>query len=210
MARRDHNRRGHNGSLDMITITTARLNLRPFTLADLDEYQHAIFGDADVIRYLPASALSPRDRAEAAIKRFTQQWIDRGFGMLAIDRLVDDDALARAPASKDTVDPQPARRLIGHCGLQPLENTPEIEVAYALAKAYWGQGLATEAARAMLRFGFEQMRLERIVAIALQANIASQRVMQKLGMKYVKDARHYAAEVVFYAITREEYRALYT
>jgi ribosomal-protein-alanine N-acetyltransferase len=72
-----------------------------------------------------------------------------------------------------------------------------------LAKSYWGRGLATEAAEAALRFGFEIAKLERIVAIAKHENIASRRVMEKLGMKYEKDAYYYNNDVVYYSITNE-------
>jgi ribosomal-protein-alanine N-acetyltransferase len=91
-------------------------------------------------------------------------------------------------------------QMIGFCGLQPLANTPDIEIGWWLAPSHWGCGLATEAARAFLRDGFERVGLQRIVAVAHPDNRASRRVMEKLGMQYQRDAQHKGIGVVLYAI----------
>jgi len=92
--------------------------------------------------------------------------------------------------------------MIGFCGLQPLDGTAETEIGWWLAQAWWGQGLATEAARAALRDGFERAGLKRIVAVALPANRASIHVMEKLGMKYEREMIHRGFDVVLYAVNR--------
>jgi ribosomal-protein-alanine N-acetyltransferase len=92
---------------------------------------------------------------------------------------------------------------IGHCGLQYLEDTPEVELAYAIAKAYWRQGLTTEAAKASIKYGFETIGLDPIVAITEPSNFSSQRVMTNAGLKYEKDAHDYSLDVVYYAISRK-------
>ncbi|MGA7916501.1 MAG: GNAT family N-acetyltransferase [Candidatus Acidiferrales bacterium] len=89
--------------------------------------------------------------------------------------------------------------MIGFCGLQPLEGTLEIEIGWWLGRAWWGKGLATEAAREALRDGFERAGLGRIVAIAMRENVASTRVMEKLGMKYERETTHRGFAVVLYA-----------
>jgi ribosomal-protein-alanine N-acetyltransferase len=66
-----------------------------------------------------------------------------------------------------------------------------------LDKPYWGKGLATEGSHTSLRYGFEIVKLERIVAIAKPENIASRRVMEKVGMKYEKNAHFYNTDVVY-------------
>ena len=96
-------------------------------------------------------------------------------------------------------------KLIGWCGLMWLDGTADVEIAYGLAKDYSGKGLATEAAAAAMKYGFEQLHLHQIVAIAWPKNMASRRVMEKLGMKYVKTARFSGVEMVYYVIVREEY-----
>jgi RimJ/RimL family protein N-acetyltransferase len=88
---------------------------------------------------------------------------------------------------------------IGFCGLQPLPETDEIEIGWWLARAWWGQGLATEAAREALRDGFERVGLQRIVAIAQPANRASVRIMQKLGMRFDRMTESHGIPVAMYA-----------
>ena len=92
--------------------------------------------------------------------------------------------------------------MIGFCGLQPLDGTAETEIGWWLARAWWGQGLATEAARAALIDGFERAGLARIVAVALAANRASIHVMGKLGMTYEREMVHRRLDVVLYAVNR--------
>jgi ribosomal-protein-alanine N-acetyltransferase len=72
---------------------------------------------------------------------------------------------------------------------------------------YWGMGLGTEAASAALKYGFEVAKLERVVAVAKPENIASRRVMEKVGMNYEKDAYFYNNNVVYYSISQEAYQS---
>jgi ribosomal-protein-alanine N-acetyltransferase len=104
------------------------------------------------------------------------------------------------------------RRMIGTCGYvwwKPQHHLAEI--AYAISREYWGQGLMTEALHATLRFGFERMELNRVEARCMTDNIASERVMQKVGMKYEGTLREqlYAKgkfhDLKLYAILRREY-----
>lgn len=87
-----------------------------------------------------------------------------------------------------------------------LDGTPEAEIGYILARAYWGRGYATEAASASLRYGFEQLGLERIVAVTRPDHLVSQQVLRKLGMVFERNAYYYGAEQVCYAASRDEYR----
>ena len=95
--------------------------------------------------------------------------------------------------------------LIGTSGLQPLEDTGEIEVGYNLAKRFWRQGFGEECARGWLEYGFTVAGLERIVAVAVPENTGSWRIMEKCGMKYEGTQTHYGASVVVYAISKEEF-----
>ena len=97
---------------------------------------------------------------------------------------------------------QETSEMIGFCGLQRLDGTAETEIGWWLARAWWGQGLATEAACAALRDGFERAGLEKIVAVALPANRASIHVMEKLGMKFEREMIHRGFDVVLYAVNR--------
>ncbi len=94
---------------------------------------------------------------------------------------------------------------IGWSGLQPLEDTGDIEVGYGMIKEFWGKGIGFECASAWLKYGFETADLERIVAVASPENTASWRIMEKCGMKYQKTETHYGLECVFYAISKDEF-----
>lgn len=98
------------------------------------------------------------------------------------------------------------RKLIGRAALQYLDRTPEVGVSFILAKPYWRRGLATEAAKALLKYGFEEAGLERIVGVAHVDLVASHRAMEKAGMKYERDGRFYGSEMRYYSISRKEYR----
>ncbi len=115
-------------------------------------------------------------------------WEKNNFGMWAVVHKIDN-------------------KMIGRCGLCFLDNTLEIELGYLLNPAYWYRGLATEAAKASLRYGFEKLKLKEILAIAQPQNIASQKVMEKLGMKYEKDANYYQTKVVYFKILKKEYQS---
>lgn len=95
--------------------------------------------------------------------------------------------------------------LIGQCGLRwCYEYTQEIELVYAIAPSYWGRGIATEAARASLKYGFEELTPDYIMAITGRTNYASQKVMQKVGLKYEKNVHFYGIGCVYYLIYRHE------
>src|SRR5215208_5607626 len=82
-------------------------------------------------------------------------------------------------------------KFIGRCGLLPwtIDERQEVEVAYTISRDYWGQGLATEAAQAILDYGFERLNLIRLISIIDPENMASQKVAQKIGMKFEKEAQ---------------------
>lgn len=84
---------------------------------------------------------------------------------------------------------KPDERLIGLCGIGPLGKSDEIEIGWWLARDRWGRGLATEAARRMLRFGFESAGLGRIISVARPQNTASHAVMERIGMRFERRAR---------------------
>jgi RimJ/RimL family protein N-acetyltransferase len=171
----------------MFEIETARLRLRPFTLDDAEIYYRTLLSDPDVMRYLPGGAPRPRDHADRAVDYFTDHWARHGFGISAV--------ILKSES-----------RLIGQCGLQYIPDLPHVEVAYALGRVYWGQGLASEAARAWLRCGFEELNLDRIVALFLPGNTASERVMIKLGMTYQGTLHAYDTDLPCYAIARADFR----
>lgn len=172
----------------MQELETERLWLRQFKWDDLDRMAE-IFGNPEVMRYI-ASGTKTREQLEFTFPTMLERCEKWGFGMWAV--------IEKA-----------SNALLGRCGLIYLDNTPEVELGYALDKPFWNRGFATEASLVCLRFGFEQVGLERIVAIAMPENIASQRVMQKVGMTFEKNAHYYNTDVVYYAMSKAEFHQLH-
>ena len=146
-------------------LETERLRLRPFMLDD-DAAVFALAADPEVARFVRFEA--HRDIAETrAFLELAQQHYRRGDPFAwAIVRREDD-------------------RLIGSCGfVSQAGERRSAEIGYWLGQPYWGKGYAVEAARALVRFGFEQMGLERVEAKCFIENSAGQRVIEKLGMKF--------------------------
>ena len=94
---------------------------------------------------------------------------------------------------------------IGCSGLQPLEDTGEIEIGYSLQPEFWQRGIGYECAYAWLDHGFNTVGLERIVAIAVKENKGSWRIMEKCGMRYEGIEEHYGMPVVCYAVSKAEF-----
>lgn len=97
------------------------------------------------------------------------------------------------------------RERIGTSGLQPLEETGEIEIGYNLSEQYWRQGYGYECCDAWLRYGFETAGLDRIVAIADPRNTGSWRIMEKCSMQYEGMRRHYDMDVKYYSISKDRF-----
>jgi RimJ/RimL family protein N-acetyltransferase len=165
-------------------LQTARLRMRPLVLADLDDL-FRLRADPEVSRYI---GVRNRDETAVALASFVDHWREYGFGIWA---------LKQAETS----------RFVGRCGLRRATEVPDVELAYTLHKEFWGKGFATEASRAALRFGFETVGIDRIIAFAVPDNRASTRVMEKLGMRYEKRAPFHGLDHVWYAISRAEYTA---
>jgi [ribosomal protein S5]-alanine N-acetyltransferase len=91
---------------------------------------------------------------------------------------------------------------IGRCGLLPwtIDGRSEVEVAYLLARPYWGRGLGTEAARAILAYGFEQPRLPRLITLIDPANEASINLAVKIGMHLEKEAEIDGEPTLIYSV----------
>ena len=154
-------------------------------MADLSDL-FAIRSDPEVMRFIGTGQPQSMDQVRDSLGYVISDWEKKGFGRWAIVHKAD-------------------KKLIGWCGLAFLDKTDEIEIGYGIAKEYWGRGLTTEAAAASLRYGFEELKLDRIVAVAMPENLASRRIMEKLGMRFEKTGHWYEAELVYYAILRDEY-----
>ena len=149
-------------------LVTQRLRLRGFRDEDRAPFA-ALNADPEVMEYLPA----PLSLAEsdALIGRIRAHFSEHGFGLWAVE--------LRAVSG-----PGP---LLGFVGLTrptfAAHFTPCVDLGWRLARSHWGHGYATEAATAALRFGFERLGLDEIVALTVPENARSRRVMERLGMR---------------------------
>jgi len=168
-----------------VIIETERLLLRPFVEEDLAVLTR-LRSDPEVARYIGGATMQSPEAIAKRFRFYMDCYARHGFSMMPAIRKTD-------------------KAFVGWGGLQPLEETGEIEVGYGFDKPFWGCGYATELAAAWLRYGFEEVKLPRIISVAIPENAASRHVMEKLGMKYEKSATHYNSDCVFYSITREEF-----
>ncbi len=166
-------------------LETERLLHRRVMADDLDTIITFRSDDA-VNKYLGGELAKSREFNEKRMKFYLENWEKYGFGFCMM-------------IWKETGEE------IGWSGLQPLEDSGEIEVGYGMKKDFWGKGIGFETAHGWLRYGFEKAGLERIVAVASPENTASWRIMEKCGMKFEGMKFHYGADLVFYAISKKDW-----
>lgn len=164
-------------------METKRLKMRKFTPADFESLIEIRCTDADVAKYIGGKRMQNPETLKKRLEFYISCYA-RGIGVHAM-------------IWKETGD------LIGWSGLQPLEDSNEIEVSYGMIKKFWGRGIGSEAAAFWLEYGFENLGLERIVA-ALE-NTNSRRIMEKLGMKYEKKTELHGMDCAFYAVLKREF-----
>ena len=162
-------------------LASARLQLLPFTRDDVDDL-HRLFTEPGVRRYLWDDEVIERDQTAEIVDKSVASFEANGFGLWAV-RVIDEAALA------------------GFCGFWYFHEPPQLELLYGLATRYWRRGLATEAALAMIAFGFEVLGFERIVASTDTANTASVRVMERAGMRFWKREMTNGLDTIYYART---------
>jgi ribosomal-protein-alanine N-acetyltransferase len=167
-------------------LHTERLRLRPRTLADVDA-NLAMDLDPRVHRYIFAKAPDPGPWRARITAQITSGWPPTG-GVWVVER-------------------QGEPGFLGWCGLFPLGHSGLIEIGYRYVPAAWGQGIASEAARAMLDHGFRTLALDPIVAVTHPDNRASQRVLRKIGLRPAGEAYHYGQWLRFFRLSRSEYLA---
>jgi len=177
-----------------MTLTTDRLILRPYRESDF-EAVHEYGSDPEVVRYTsfgPNTEEDTRSFLRRALEAAQEEpRLDYGFAIIL----------------------QAENRLIGGCGLHRSGTHPRIaELGYVLHRNYWGRGYATEAARALLAFGFEELSLHRIFARCDPANVASARIMEKIGMQregHLREAEWHKErwwDLLLYAILDYEWK----
>ena len=144
-------------------LETPRLLLRRWRPDDLDTLARWHV-DPELMRHMGKPSFT-REEVEADFRRFEQHWAEHGFGLWAAEEKASGELVGRAGLAYHRV----------------WSNDPE--VGWLIDRPWQGRGLATEGAREMLRLGFGELRLHRIMAECDPRNVASQRVMERLGMR---------------------------
>ena len=153
----------------MTILETERLLMRRLVASDLDDL-YALYRDPEIRRYFPEGTLTLRETREEL------EWFLNGhprhpeLGLWATLQ-------------------KPTGAFIGRCGLLPwtIDGVDEVEIAYLIAKPWQRQGLGAEAARALVRYGFESLRLRRLIALIDPEHEASIRTAQKAGLRLEKE-----------------------
>ena len=163
-------------------ISTARLVLSRPTAADLPDLVR-MYQDERVMATL--GGVRTADDTRQYLDRLLAHWDEHGFGLWIV----------REPENS---------RFIGRGGLRQalVEGAPMIEVGYGLMSEFWGRGLATELARESVRIAFDELQIDEVVSFTLPTNFASQRVMQKAGLHYVRDIVYADLPHVLYRLHR--------
>ena len=162
-------------------LETERLLLRRFEDEDLSDL-FVLYSDPEIRRFYPEGTLSLDETREEL------EWFKNGhpehpeLGLWA--------TILKSE-----------NRFIGRCGLLPwqIEGRDEVEVAYLIAKRYWGQGLGTEAAMAVATYGFAILKLKRLICLIDEENMASKRVAENIGMRFERKGRDEKGPYLLYS-----------
>lgn len=172
--------------MNLYEIETERLRLRPFTTEDAGAL-HRLWTEPGVRKYLWDDEVIQRERVDAVLAENDRLFAEKGYGLWAVL-------------------PRSGGELAGFCGYWHFREPPELELLYGIAPALWGQGLAPEAALAMIRFGFERLGFERIAASTDAPHAASVRVMEKAGLRFESRFTHAGLDTLRYVLDRADFR----
>jgi len=166
-------------------LDTPRLGLREFRPADV-EHLYRLDSDPRVMRYIGDGSVGTRASVAGVVARALKHYRTYpGFGVW--------------PAEE-----RATRTFIGWFCLKYVPKTVEVEVGYRLLPGAWGRGYATEGARALVHYGFAELGLARIIGLTHPDNVASQRVLQKAGLRDVGWGRYYGRELRLFAAAQGE------
>jgi RimJ/RimL family protein N-acetyltransferase len=174
----------NNKNVDVRTIIeTPRLILREFTESDVNELAR-ILAKPNVMHFSASGAVSTQETA-TKIQSYINSYQQRGYGKWAV-------------IHRDTA------QLIGYCGIavEQIDNKLENELGYRFDPNFWRQGFATEAASNCLKYAFDTLHLEYLLGIVEPENQASIKVLQKIGMEFVKESVWCNKIVHIYRISR--------
>ncbi len=155
-------------------IQTPRLGLRPWLDSDIEPF-YSMSQDDDVMRYLPSKY--SLEQCKLVKEKINQRYEDFGYCLYAAEHLE-------------------SGSFIGWLGIQNFQFPwlDSVEIGWRIDKKYWDQGLTTEGANAVLKHSFEELKLKQIFSFTTLDNLASERVMQKIGMDHIGEFEHPSLE----------------
>ncbi|WP_338792085.1 GNAT family N-acetyltransferase [Bernardetia sp. MNP-M8] len=171
-----------------------RLGFRNWKDCDTENL-FALNSDKDIMEFFPY--LPSLEQTKDFIERMTTQFENNGFCYFAVDELETEEFIGFIGITEQTFE---------------ADFTPCVDIGWRLDKKYWNKGYASEGAKRSLEFAFNDIKLESIKAVAPKINLKSRKVMEKIGMKYVKDFKHPALKddkrlenCVLYEINKEDF-----
>ena len=167
-------------------LTTERLVLRPLAAGDADAL-HALWTDEPVRRFLWDGRVIPCDETRAIVGESGRLFRERRFGLWGVRE-------------------RERQALVAVAGYWHFRTPPSLELLFAVAAPQWGRGIATEASRCVLGHGFGALGFRTVVASTDVANVASVRVLEKLGMSLRGCETVEGLDTVFYELSRDGWR----
>jgi ribosomal-protein-alanine N-acetyltransferase len=169
----------------MRILESDRLTMRRLVASDLDDL-YALYRDPEIRRYFPEGTLTLEETREELAWFLNGHPKHPELGLWATIH-------------------KPTGQFIGRCGLLPwtIDDVDEVEIAYLIAKPWQRQGLGTEAARALVRYGFETLRLMRLIALIDPQHAASIKTAEKSGLRYWKMVEMEGVRSAIYALKQD-------
>lgn len=178
----------------MLQLETDRLLLRAPVPEDAEALA-PMYADPEVMRYVGDGRTLTRGETERSVKRMIERWEADGFGLFTTVRQDDGAVIGRVGLlvwNTDTWEPTTRAE---------AANAPsEVEVGYTLGRPYWGHGYATEAAGAVRDYALDGLGAERLIALIIHGNTASENVARKLGLAYERDVMLGRREAQLFAL----------
>jgi len=170
----------------MTMLATERLRLRPLVSADVPAL-HRFCNDPEVRRYLWDNQEVSTEQVQDIVVRSQSCFDEFGAGYFAIEML-------------DT-----PGEFAGFCGYRRFESSNQPELLYGILPEFRGQGFVTEAAKAVLKYGFDRCEMSSVIAATDTPNQASVGVLQRLGLFFRERREYHGLDTVFYGLSREEF-----
>lgn len=178
----------------MLRLETDRLLLRTPVAEDADALA-PMYADPEVMRYVGDGRTLSRADTERSVKRMIERWQADGFGLFTTVRKEDEAIIGRVGLLVWNTDTwEPTTR--AEAGDVPSE----VEVGYTLGRPYWGRGYATEAAGAVRDYALGELGANRLIALIIHGNTASENVARKLGLEYERDVLMGRREAQLFAL----------